>query len=91
MYNRKKKFKCVIIDIMTRKELTTELMEHLMKHKLFTCPESNNIADHNKKIFDLLAKYANGEEDDGPILEDTIPWEHPIETMDSAIITDFND
>lgn len=90
-YNRKKKFKCVIIDIMTRKEFTTELMEHLMKHKLFTCPESNNIADHNKKIFDLLTKYANGEEDDGPILEDTIPWEHPMETMDSAIITDFND
>ena len=90
-YNRKKKFKCVIIDIMTRKEFTTELMEHLMKHKLFTCPESNNIADHNKKIFDLLAKYANGGEDDGPILEDTIPWEHHMETVDSAIITDFSD
>ena len=91
MYNRKKKFKCVIIDIMTRKEFTTELMEHLMKHKLFTCPESNNIADHNKKIFDLLTKYANGENDDGPVLEDTIPFEHQMKTVDSSIITDFND
>lgn len=93
MYNYKKKFKCVIIDIMTRKEFTTKLMEYLMKHKLFTCPESNHIEDHNKKIFDLLTKYANGEEDDedGPVLEDTIPWEHPMETVDSAIITDFND
>lgn len=88
MYNHKKKFKCVIIDIMTKKQIIAELMEYLMKDKLFSCPESNIIAEHNKKIFDLLTEFIN---DDGPVLEDTIPWTHPMEDMDSSIITDFND
>lgn len=89
-YNHKKKFKCVIIDIMTRKEVVTEVMEYFMKDVLFTCPESNNIADHNKKIFDLFKKYLD-EQENGPVLEDTIPWEHPMENHDASIITDFND
>lgn len=29
--------------------------------------------------------------EDGPVLEDTIPWEHPMENIDSVIIPDFND
>lgn len=90
MYNRKKKFKCVIISIMTRKEIITEVMEYFMKNELFTCPKDNHIQEHNKKIFDLFNKYLE-EQEDGPILEDTIPWEHPMENVDSAIITDFND
>lgn len=89
-YNRKKKFKCVIIDIMTRKEIVSEVMEYFMKNELFTCPKDNNIQEHNKKIFDLFNKYLEDQEN-GPVLEDTIPWEHPMENMDSAIITDFSD
>lgn len=89
-YNYKKKFKCVIIDIMTRKEVVTEVMEYFMKDVLFTCPKDNNIADHNKAIFDLFKKYLD-EQEDGPVLEDTIPWEHPMENHDHSIITDFND
>ncbi len=89
-YNHKKKFKCVIIDIMTRKEVVTEVMEYFMKDVLFTCPKDNNIQEHNKKIFDLFTKYLE-EQEDGPVLEDTIPWEHPMENHDASIITDFND
>ena len=90
MYNRKKKFKCVIIDIMTKKEIITELMEYFMKNELFTCPKDNNIQEHNKKIFDLFKKYLE-ELENGPVLEDAIPWEHTMKDVDSAIITDFND
>lgn len=90
MYNRKKKFKCVIIDIMTKKEVITEVMEYFMKNELFTCPKDNHIQEHNKKIFDLFTKYLE-EQEDGPVLEDTIPWEHPMENHDSSIITDFNE
>lgn len=58
---------------MTKKEIVTEIMEFFMKDKLFLCPESNIIQDHNKKILDLFNKYLE-EQEDWPVLEDTIPW-----------------
>lgn len=95
MYNRKKKFKCVIIDIMTetqKKQIEQDFLKELLIQikcdPLFTLPSSNIIDEHNKKIISLLESF---KDEDGPVLEDTIPWEHPMETVDSAIITDFND
>lgn len=95
MYNRKKKFKCVIIDIMTEtqkkkieQDFLKELLIQIKCDPLFTLPSSNIIYEHNKKIISLLESF---KDEDGPVLEDTIPLEHPMETMDSAIITDFND
>ena len=95
MYNRKKKFKCVIIDIMTetqKKQIEQNFLKELLIQikcdPLFTLPSSNIIDDHNKKIISLLESFIDEE---GPVLEDTVPWEHPMETVDSAIITDFND
>jgi len=94
MYNRKKKFKCVIIDIMTEtqkkrieQDFLKELLIQVKYDPLFTLPSSNIIDDHNKKIINLLESFIDEE---GPVLEDTIPWEHPMENVDSAIITDFN-
>ena len=55
MYNRKKKFKCVIIDIMTEKEAIAKVIKKGRKI-LLKCPQSNDIANHNKKIIDLLRK-----------------------------------
>lgn len=69
---------------MTKKEIVTEIMEYFMKDKLFLCPESNIIQDHNKKIFDLFNKYLE-EQEDWPVLEDTIPW------AESSIITDLDE
>lgn len=66
---------------MTKKEIVTEIMEFFMKDKLFLCPESNIIQDHNKKIFDLFNKYLE-EQEDWPVLEDTVPW------TESSIIDD---
>ena len=95
MYNRKKKFKCVIIDIMTetqKKQIEQNFLKELLIQvkcdPLFTLPSSNIIDEHNKKIISLLESF---KDEDGPVLEDTIPWEHPMEDVDSAIITDFND
>ena len=95
MYNRKKKFKCVIIDIMTeaqKKKIEQDFLKELLIQvkcdPLFTLPSSNIIDEHNKKIISLLESF---KDEDGPVLEDTIPWEHPMEDVDSAIITDFND
>ena len=95
MYNRKKKFKCVIINIMTdtqKKKIEQDFLKELLIQvkcdPLFTLPSSNIIFEHNKKIISLLESFID---EDGPVLEDTIPWEHPMETVDSAIITDFND
>ena len=46
MYNRKKKFKCVIIDIKPMKDTAIyEVMQILKASDLFTCPESNIIAE----------------------------------------------
>ena len=78
MYNRKKKFKCVMIDIMTKKDVIAEVMEYFMKNELFTCPKDNHIQEHNKKIFDLFKQY----------LDETEPIE---EFLESSVITDFND
>ena len=69
---------------MTKKEIVTEIMEYFMKDKLFLCPESNIIQDHNKKILDLFNKYLE-EQEDWPVLEDTIPW------TESSIITDLDE
>ena len=95
MYNRKKKFKCVIIDIMTeaqKKQIEQDFLKELLIQvkcdPLFTLPSSNIIDEHNKKIISLLESF---KDEDGPVLEDTIPWEHPMENVDSAMITDFND
>jgi ribosomal protein S1 len=76
MYNRKKKFKCVIIDIMTEKEAIAKVIKKLEESTLFKCPQSNDIANHNKKIIDLL-------NNDGYLTEE--------EFLESSIITDFND
>ena len=76
MYNRKKKFKCVIIDIMTEKEAIAKVIKKLEESTLFKCPQSNDIANHNKKIIDLL-------KNDGYLTEE--------EFLESSIITDFND
>lgn len=76
MYNRKKKFKCVIIDIMTEKEAINKVIKKLEESVLFKCPQSNDIANHNKKIIDLL-------KNDGYLTEE--------EFLESSIITDFSD
>ena len=76
MYNRKKKFKCVIIDIMTEREAIAKVIKKLEESTLFKCPQSNDIANHNKKIIDLL-------KNDGYLTEE--------EFLESSIITDFND
>lgn len=87
MYNRKKKFKCVIIDIKTMKDTAIhEIMQILKASDLFTCPESNIIAEHNKKILALLESQLYV-----PIPEDEIPWDTSADVLESAIITDFND
>jgi hypothetical protein len=51
-----------------------------MKNKLFSCPESNIIQEHNKKIFDLFKEY---------LAEDVIPVPEDL-FLESSIITDFN-
>lgn len=80
MYNRKKKFKCVIINIMTKKEIITDLMHYLTKDALFACPKDNGIQEHNKKVLELIKKYIDN---DGCMTEE--------EFLESSIITDFND
>lgn len=96
MYNRKHKFKCVIIDVMTKREFIADLMGYLIQDPLFACPKSNIIEHHNKDIFDLLYKYANGEtEEDWPPLEDQVPWDTSTDVeqdvLESSVITDFMD
>jgi ribosomal protein S1 len=76
MYNRKKKFKCVIIDIMTEKEAIAKVIAKLEESTLFKCPESNNIDTHNKNIIKFLKNMYC------PIEE---------EFLESSIITDFSD
>ena len=76
MYNHKKKFKGVIIDIMTEKEAISKIIEKLEESTLFTCPESNDIDVHNKNIIKFLKHMY-------------IPIEE--EFLESSIITDFNE
>lgn len=75
MYNRKKKFKCVIIDIMSEKEAINKVIKRLEESTLFRCPESNQIDAHNKKIITFLKNM-------GYLTEE--------EFLESSIITDFN-
>ena len=75
MYNRKKKFKCVIIDIMTEKEAIAKVITKLEESTLFKCPESNNIDAHNKNIIKFLKNMH-------------CPTEE--EFLESSIITNFN-
>ena len=76
MYNRKKKFKCVIIDIMSEKEAINKVIKKLEESTLFKCPESNNIDVHNKNILKFL-KHMN--------------YDIEEEFLESSIITDFSD
>lgn len=86
MYNRKKKFKYVIIDIMTdeqRKQIEQEVINNLLNYiktdPLFTLPSSNIIDNHNKKVISLIESFT---EANWPIKEDEIPW------TESSMITD---
>ena len=95
MYNRKKKFKCVIIDIMTETQkkkieqnFLKELLIQIKCDPLFTLPSSNIIDNHNKKVIALLETF---KDDDGPVPEDEIPWDTSADVLESAIITDFSD
>lgn len=92
MYNRKKKFKCVIIDIKPMKKLWIPTLEYILdaikECSLFTCPKSNEIAKHNESILAMLESLKN---EDGPVPEDEIPWDTSADVLESAIITDFND
>lgn len=92
MYNRKKKFKCIIIKIESMKNLDIPTLDYvIMKVKesgLFSCPKSNEIAKHNEGLLAVLESLKN---EDGPVLEDEIPWDTSADVLESAIITDFND
>ena len=92
MYNRKKKFKCVIIDIKPMKKLWIPTLEYILdvlkECPTFTCPKSNEIAKHNEDILAMLESLKN---EDGPVPEDEIPWDTSADVLESAIITDFND
>lgn len=92
MYNRKKKFKCVIIDIKPMKKLWIPTLEYILdalkECSLFACPKSNEIAKHNEGILAMLESLKN---EDGPVPEDEIPWDTSADILESAIITDFND
>ena len=92
MYNRKKKFKCVIIDIMTTSEknkieqaFLDKILEKFRTADFIRCPESNIVDDNNKKILHLLLGFRDWAQEDSPVPEDTIPW------TESSIITDFID
>ena len=92
MYNRKKKFKCVIIKIEPMKNLDIPTLDYvIMKIKesgLFSCPKSNEIAKHNEGLLAVLESLKN---EDNPVPEDEIPWDTSADILESAIITDFND
>ena len=61
--------------IVTEKEAIAKVIKKLEESTLFKCPQSNDIANHNKKIIDLL-------KNDGYLTEE--------EFLESSIITDFN-
>ena len=66
---------------MTKREFVKDIMGFFMKNKLFSCPGSNIIQEHNKKIFDLFKEY---------LAEDVIPVPEDL-FLESSVITDFND
>jgi len=92
MYNRKKKFKCVIIKIESMKNIDIPTLDYvIMKVKesgLFSCPKSNEIAKHNEGLLAVLESLKN---ENGPVPEDEIPWDTSADVLESAIITDFSD
>lgn len=92
MYNRKKKFKCVIIKIEPMKNIDIPTLDYvIMKVKesgLFSCPKSNEIAKHNEGLLAVLESLKN---EDNPVPEDEIPWDTSADVLESAIITDFSD
>lgn len=92
MYNRKKKFKCVIIKIEPMKNIDIPTLDYvIMKIKesgLFSCPKSNEIAKHNEGLLAVLESLKN---ENNPVPEDEIPWDTSADVLESAIITDFND
>lgn len=90
LYNFKKNYEFVVVDVMTKIEALNEIKTVLENSELFKLPESNIIAEHNKKILDLLNKYIE-EQEDGPVMEDTIPWDTSAEVLESSLITDFSD
>ena len=92
MYNRKKKFKCVIIKIESIKNLDIPTLDYVImqvkESGLFSCPKSNEIAKHNEGLLAVLESLKN---EDNPVPEDEIPWDTSADILESAIITDFND
>ena len=98
MYNRKKKFKCVIIDIMTTSEknkieqaFLDKILEKFRTADFIRCPESNTVDENNKKILHLLLGFRDWAQEDKPVPEDEIPWDTSADVLESAIITDFSD
>lgn len=91
-YNRKKKFKYVIIKIEPMKNIDIPTLDYIiMKIKessLFSCPKSNEIAKHNEGLLAVLESLKN---EDNPVPEDEIPWDTSADVLESAIITDFSD
>lgn len=91
MYNRKKKFKCVIIDIMTeiqKKRIEQDFLDKII-NKAKEIIASNEIANADIMLDYLL----NFKENVNDVLvpEDEIPWDTSADVLESAIITDFND
>lgn len=91
MYNRKKKFKCVIIDIMTetqKKRIEQDFLDKII-NKAKEIIASNEIANADIMLDYLLNFKENV--NDIPVYEDEIPWDTSADVLESAIITDFND
>lgn len=91
MYNRKKKFKCVIIDIMTetqKKRIEQDFLDKII-NKAKEIIASNEIANADIMLDYLLNFKENV--NDVPIPEDEIPWDTSADVLESAIITDFSD
>ena len=72
MYRRKKNFEPITIEIMNKQEAIDLVISTLKESELFKCPQSNNIADHNKKILELLNSLK------AITTEDDIPWDDKI-------------
>lgn len=91
MYNRKKKFKCVIIDIMTetqKKRIEQDFLDKII-NKAKEIIASNEIANADIMLDYLLNFKENV--NDVPVPEDEIPWDTSADVLESAIITDFSD
>lgn len=91
IYNRKKKFKCVIIDIMTeiqKKRIEQDFLDKII-NKAKEIIASNEIANADIMLDYLLNFKENV--NDIPVPEDEIPWDTSADVLESAIITDFSD